>query len=396
MIGPAATIALVARREITTQVRSRTFLVGLALMLVVFGGYGAVFAFVGAQTSESSLVLQGPAGELRQDLQAAGDRQGFVLRLTEAGDRATGESMVRSGEADAMLTGAPGSYQLVGRDDVGGALRALVTEVVEQRAVSDALTAAGADPAQITERSAVGVRTLEPQDAERGQRVVIALAVTLLLFFSVTAYGAAVSQGVVEEKSSRVVELLLATVAPGHLLAGKVLGLGLVGLLQLVVLGGIGTAVALATGVLAVPALLLGMLPTVIAWYLVGFFLFATLYAAAGALVSRQEELQSVTAPIAVPLLLPFLLAVAILPTDPRNPVATVLSFVPFFSQTLMPARTALGVTAWWEPLVALLIALAALAGMVALAARVYRNSILRTGARVSWREALRVTPGRS
>jgi len=171
---------------------------------------------------------------------------------------------------------------------------------------------------------------------------------------------------------------------------------GLVGLLQLLILGGIGTTIALATGVLAVPALLVGMLPSILAWYLVGFFLFATLYAAAGALVSRQEELQSVTAPIAVPLLLPFLLAVAILPTDPRNTVATVLSFVPFFSQTLMPARTALGVTAWWEPLVALLIALAALAGMVALAARVYRNSILRTGARVTWREALRVTPGRS
>ena len=396
MTGQAATFALVARREITTQVRSRTFLVGLLLMLLVFGGYGAVFAFVGSQTSESSLVVQGQAAELRADLQAGADRRGMQLRLTEAGDRATGESMVRSGEADAMLTGGPGSHQLVGRDDVGAGLRALVTEVVEQRMVNDALTAAGADPAQVTALSAVGVRTLEPVDTERGQRIGIALAVTLLLFFSVTAYGAAVSQGVVEEKSSRVVEVLLATVRPGHLLAGKVLGLGLVGLLQLLILGGIGTTIALATGVLAVPALLVGMLPSILAWYLVGFFLFATLYAAAGALVSRQEELQSVTAPIAVPLLLPFLLAVAILPTDPRNTVATVLSFVPFFSQTLMPARTALGVTAWWEPLVALLIALAALAGMVALAARVYRNSILRTGARVTWREALRVTPGRS
>lgn len=386
----AATIALVARREMTTQVRSRTFLIGLLLMLVVFGGYGAVFAFVGAQTSESSLVLDGQARELRPALQSAADRRGTGLTLTEAGNRATAESMVRAGEADALLTGGPGTFALVGRDDVGPGLRSLVTDVVEQQAVTDALTAAGADPGQVGALSGVGIRTLEPVDPERGQRVALALAVTFLLFFSVTAYGAAVAQGVVEEKSGRVVELLLSAIPATQLLAGKILGLGLVGLLQLLILGGVGTVVALATGLLAVPAVLLGTLASVVVWYLVGFFLFATLYAAAGALVSRQEELQSVTAPVAVPLLVPFLLAVAILPTDPRNTVTTVLSFVPFLSQTLMPARVALGVAAWWEVLLALVLALAALAGMVLFSARVYRNSVLRTGARVSWREALR------
>lgn len=386
----AATIALVARREVTTQVRSRTFVIGLALMLVVFGGYGAVFAFVGTQTTEASLVLDGQARDLRPALQSAADRGGTDLTLIEAGNRATAESMVRAGEADALFTGGPGTYALVGRDDVGVGLRSLVTDVVEQQAVTDALTSAGADPGQVSALSGVGVSTLEPADSARGQQVALALAVTFLLFFSVTAYGAAVAQGVVEEKSGRVVELLLSTIPATQLLAGKILGLGLVGLLQLLILGGVGTAVALATGLLAVPAVLLGTLASAVLWYLVGFFLFATLYAAAGALVSRQEELQSVTAPVAVPLLVPFLLAVAILPTDPRNTVTTVLSFVPFFSQTLMPARTALGVAAWWEVLIALVLAFAALAGMVLFSARIYRNSVLRTGARVSWREALR------
>ena len=392
MSGAAGTIALVAQREVTTQVRSRTFVIGLLLMLLVLGGYGAVFAFVGTQSSSSSLVLDGPARDLRPLLQSTADREGGSLTLTEAGNRATAESMVRTGEADAMLTGGPGSYQLVGLEDVGGGLRTLVTDVVEQQAVHDALTAAGADPEQVGRTAGVGVRTLEPADTELGQRVATAFVVTFLLFFSVTAYGAAVAQGVVEEKSGRVVELLLSTIPATQLLAGKVLGLGLVGLLQLLVLGGIGTTAALGTGVVAVPALLVGPLAAALLWYLVGFFLFATLYAAAGALVSRQEELQSVTAPVAVVLLVPFLLAVAVLPVDPRNTVTTALSFVPFFSQTLMPARTALGVTAWWEPLLALVLALLALAGMVRLAARVYRNSILRTGARVTWREALRPT----
>jgi ABC-2 type transport system permease protein len=384
------TVLLVARREITTQLRSRTFVVGILLMLLVFGGYGAVIVFAGSQNSSSSLVLDGPARELRGELQGTADRLGTALRLTEAGNRATAESMVRTGEADAMLTGAPGSYQLVGLDDVAPGLRSLVADVVEQQAVRESLLAAGADPERVSTLSGVGVRTLEPVDTELGQRVGTAFVVTFLLFFSVTAYGAAVAQGVVEEKSGRVVELLLATIPARQLLAGKVLGLGLVGLLQLLILGAVGAAVAVGTGALAVPALLLPTLVSALAWYLVGFFLFATLYAAAGALVSRQEELQSVTAPIAVVLLVPFLLAVAVLPVDPRNPVTTVLSFVPYLSQTLMPARTALGVTDWWEPVLAYALALLALAGMVVLSARVYRNSVLRTGARVRWRDALR------
>lgn len=384
------TVLLVARREITTQLRSRTFVVGILLMLLVFGGYGAVIVFAGSQNSSSSLVLDGPARELRGELQGTADRLGTALRLTEAGNRTTAESMVRTGEADAMLTGAPGTYQLVGLDDVAPGLRSLVADVVEQQAVRESLLAAGADPERVSTLSGVGVRTLEPVDTELGQRVGTAFVVTFLLFFSVTAYGAAVAQGVVEEKSGRVVELLLATIPARQLLAGKVLGLGLVGLLQLLILGAVGAAVAVGTGALAVPALLLPTLVSALAWYLVGFFLFATLYAAAGALVSRQEELQSVTAPIAVVLLVPFLLAVAVLPVDPRNPVTTVLSFVPYLSQTLMPARTALGVTDWWEPVLAYALALLALAGMVVLSARVYRNSVLRTGARVRWRDALR------
>lgn len=384
------TVLLVARREITTQLRSRTFVVGILLMLLVFGGYGAVIVFAGSQNSSSSLVLDGPARELRGELQGTADRLGTALRLTEAGNRATAESMVRTGEADAMLTGAPGTYQLVGLDDVAPGLRSLVADVVEQQAVRESLLAAGAGPERVSTLSGVGVRTLEPVDTELGQRVGTAFVVTFLLFFSVTAYGAAVAQGVVEEKSGRVVELLLATIPARQLLAGKVLGLGLVGLLQLLILGAVGAAVAVGTGALAVPALLLPTLVSALAWYLVGFFLFATLYAAAGALVSRQEELQSVTAPIAVVLLVPFLLAVAVLPVDPRNPVTTVLSFVPYLSQTLMPARTALGVTDWWEPVLAYALALLALAGMVVLSARVYRNSVLRTGARVRWRDALR------
>jgi len=128
----------------------------------------------------------------------------------------------------------------------------------------------------------------------------------------------------------------------------------------------------------------------VVVWYLLGFFLFAALYAAIGSTVSRQEELSTVIAPMIFVLLIPFILVLNLLPNDPRNGLAAALSFIPFFSQTVMPARYALGVAPLWEVGVSALIELVAIVVVVRLAGRVYRNSILRTGARVSLREALR------
>ncbi len=195
--------------------------------------------------------------------------------------------------------------------------------------------------------------------------------------------------GVVEEKQSRVVELLLATIKPWELLAGKIIGLGAVGLLNLVVLGGIAAIAGISFGLLTLPGAALGMFAMVLVWYLLGFFLFASLYAAIGSTVSRQEELNSVVAPMIFLLLIPFILTVNLLPGDPRNPLATVLSYIPFFSQTVMPARYALGTAELWEVGIAALLALVAIVVVVRLAGRVYRNSVLRTGARVSLREAL-------
>ena len=213
------------------------------------------------------------------------------------------------------------------------------------------------------------------------------------LFFTLSGYGSLVATGVVEEKQSRVVELLLATITPWQLMAGKVLGLGAVGLLQLVILSAVAAAGAGAAGLLVLPAAALGMFVMVLLWYLLGFFLYASLYAAVGSTVSRQEELQSVVAPMIFLLLIPFILTMNLLPSDPRNPITTVMSFIPFFSQTVMPARYALGVASMWEVVVAAVLAAATIVVVVRVAGRVYRNSVLRTGARVGLREAFTSRP---
>ena len=382
-------VVLVARREFVTQVRSRSFVVGLVITLALFGGLFLLGAWISGTSSQHTLGVTPRAAALQPALQQAAQAQDARLTVHEVDD-AAGRAQVASGDLDALLTGAPGDYRLVGLDSVGDGLRSIVGAAVQQQTLAASLTAAGVDPGRFADRSNVVVETLEPGDPDSGQRLAVALVGTFLLFFSLSGYGSLVATGVVEEKQSRVVELLLATIKPWQLLAGKILGLGTVGLVQLVILSAICGVGASAAGLLTVPGAAVGMFVMVVVWYLLGFFLYASLYAAVGSTVSRQEELQSVVAPMIFLLLIPFVLTLNLLPNDPRNGVATVLSFVPFFSQTVMPARYALGVASLGEVLVAGVLALLAIVVVVRVAGRVYRNSVLRTGARVSLRDALR------
>lgn len=387
-LTPAQAVLLVARREFLSQVRSRNFVIGLLISLLIFGGIGAFTAFIAGQSSSATLGVTPETAALEDAVTAAARTQGLDLTIVPVED-GPGRAQVESDDLDALLTGSAGGYELLGRDAVDSELESVVGTAVQQQELGAALADAGADPAELAARSEVVTATLVPEDPDRGQQLAVALVGTTLLFFSVSGYGQLVATGVVEEKQSRVVELLLATISSWQLLAGKVLGLGAVGLLQLVILGAIAVGAAVATGLLAVPTAAAGMFLMVVVWYLLGFFLFAALYAALGSTVSRQEELNSLVAPMIFLLLIPFVLVVNLLPNDPRNELAAVLSFVPFFSQTVMPARYALGVAPLWEVGVSALIALAAIVLVVRLAGRVYSNSILRTGARVTLREAL-------
>ncbi|MGH3777197.1 MAG: ABC transporter permease [Pseudonocardiaceae bacterium] len=201
-------------------------------------------------------------------------------------------------------------------------------------------------------------------------------------------YGTYVAQGVVEEKSSRVVELLLCTVRPWQLMSGKLIGIGLFGLLQLGLLSGAITAGASITGLLPVPAL--SSVLWMLGWFLLGYFLFAGLLAAAGARVSRQEELQSVINPALTLLIVPFVLNVFLFGDDPESTLVTVLSLVPPFSPILMPARIALDVAPLWQIGVSAAVTIVAITAVVAIAGRVYAGAVLRTGSRVKLADALR------
>ncbi len=210
----------------------------------------------------------------------------------------------------------------------------------------------------------------------------------LLLYFQLIGYGVWVALGVVEEKSSRVVELLLATLRPWQLLAGKVLGIGLLGLGQLVLTGLVGIAAAFGTGAVDVPSGIAGVAGQVLIWFLLGFAFYACLYAALASLVSRQEEVQNVTAPLSVLLVGSFFLAIGA-QSSPDSGLVRVTSIVPPFSTMVMPIRWASGNVPLWQVGLSMLLMLIAVVLLIRLAGRIYAGAVLRSGPRVRIREAL-------
>ncbi|MCA1225709.1 ABC transporter permease [Saccharopolyspora sp. 6M] len=395
-MSPARTVWLVARREVNTRIRTRSFLLSTAAILVILIGYAGLMFFIGQQSGSTKIGFTGQATAVATPLRSTAARLGTTVESSRIPDRATGERLVADGELDGLVTGAPDALHLVVRGEPDSAVRTALDEVVRQQALDAQLAMAGLEPAdvhQVLAGAHVDVRTLEPADPQRDQRLGVAVGAGMLLYFFLIMFGQAVAQGVVEEKTSRVVEILLSTIRPAQLLAGKVLGIGLAGLAQFVLIGGIGLAAAMGSGVLALPSTALaGTLVWTLVWFLLGFYLYATVLAAAASLVSRQEDLQSVVSPVIMVLVVPFLVGVTVLAQDPESRLGAALSLVPGFSPVLMPMRTALGVAEPWECVVSVLLGVAALLVLLRLGGRIYANAVLRTGARVKLTEALRRT----
>jgi ABC-2 type transport system permease protein len=257
---------------------------------------------------------------------------------------------------------------------------------------AQALRKAGLDEAESARAISpppLRVTTDKPIDASAEERGGFAFFAVLLLYAQLIGMGYFVAMGVVEEKSSRVVELLLSTIRPRHLLAGKIIGLGLLGLGQLLLLAVLGLGVAGISGVLEIDADLLVAAGLALVWFLVGYVFYAAAFACAASLVSRQEDLQPVLAPLTLVLMLGFFISFAVV-SDPDSTLATVVSFIPPIAPMTMPLRIALGEASALEIAAALACTLGAAALLVPLAARVYSGAVLRTGATVRLRDAWR------
>jgi ABC-2 type transport system permease protein len=273
------------------------------------------------------------------------------------------------------------------------ALQALLQATVDAAHQRQVLGAAGVPLATVRAALApvpLATRALQPPPANQAARDVAALAAGFLLYLSLGAYGAAAASGVAQEKTSRMAEVLLATVRPSQLLAGKVVGIGVCGLAQLGIAVGAGLLANAVIQSAVIPSTVWVLLPAMLLWFVLVYALYAFAFAAAGALVARQEEVQFVTLPIGMPIISGFLLTYAAI-AAPGAWWIRLLSFLPPLAPILMPARLALGTVAAWETPVAVLIMVVAVYGMVRLAARIYAPALVRGGARLRWSAALRL-----
>ena len=380
----AALVRLVATREASTRLRDKNFIIGSVVIVVLLLAVMGINVVTGSGGEEARVGVVGEAGPLESALGTQGEVLGVDVTVVPFEDDGAARAAVIEEDVDAALLDATTQRPELLLRGSDGRLEALVAGALTNSAVSQQLAEAGVQ-LQVPQ---VTVTSLDQDESEQ-QAALVALIGVGMLYGLLILFAQFVAQGVVEEKSSRVVELLLSTMKAWQLLAGKIIGLGLLGLGQIVVIAVLGVGGALAFDLVDVPGQLVGTVASVVAWFVLGYAFYAALFAAAASLVSRQEDLGSVLTPTSMLLIVAFLIALRA-SADPGGALATVTSYVPGMSPMVMPVRTAAGEATAWEVALAGLLMVVAIAVIVRLGGRVYAGALLRTSGKVKLREALR------
>lgn len=357
-LGAAQAAWLVAEREISTKLRSKAFLISTGVLLllvlgtVLFGGISSKVGGFGGETKVA--VVTETADQVNPE----------AFEVVKVADRAAAEQAVLDEKVDAAVV--PGGDTPVG-----------LTVLAADSPPMSLVQALSASPQ---------VELLKPTTENPMLAYFIAIAFGIVFMMSAVTFGTTIAQSVVEEKQTRIVEILLATVSARSILAGKILGNSILALGQVIAIAALTSVGMLATG----QDLLLGELGTALIWFAIlfafGFVLLAALYAALASLVSRQEDVASAVSPVMWLVMIPY---IAIIVFNTNVKVLAIMSYIPFSAPVGMPMRLYLGIAEWWEPLASLGILIVAIAIVWWLGARIYERSILRTGAKVKLKDAL-------
>jgi ABC-2 type transport system permease protein len=358
------TIGLVAKRELRERTREKSFLISTGINVAIIVAVIALAAVL--------------------------DGDGTTYKV--AGDRAVVEAAAKAAQGTDVEV-VPVSVDDVRAALEDGAIDAAVQDgrILAKDAPPDDLVAL-LQAGNLTRGSPpppLQVSTVEPVDEDADAKAGYTFFIVLILYGQLLTYGYWVAAGVVEEKASRVVEVVLSTIRPAQLLAGKVIGLGLLGLGNLLLIFGVGLGVAKATGALDIDGAVLGAAALALAWFVVGYAFYACAFACAGALVSRQEDLQSTMTPLTVMILVSFFLAFAVR-ENPDGTLAHITAFIPMTAPLTVPPRIVTGDVPAWEIAASLLVTAGAAALLIPLAARIYSGGILRTGSALKLRDAWR------
>ena len=347
---------LVAEREIGSKLRSKAFLISTGILLLVALAGVLIGGFSSKSPTPDAIAATSQTAKVVEALPN--------VKVTEVADRAAAERLVRDDEVTAAV--------LPGEGPTG------VVILAKKDAPTSLVMSLSISPK---------VEILEPAATNSLVRYLVAIGFGVVFLMAASTFGATIAQSVVEEKQTRVVELLISAIPTRVLLAGKVLGNTILAMAQIVLLAAIAVIGLIVTG----QNQLLAGIGAPVLWFAVfflfGFILLASLYSGAAAMVSRQEDIGSTTMPLMMLVMAPYILVI-IFNDNPL--VMTILSYIPFSAPVAMPVRLFVGEAQWWEPLLSLALLLAACVGAILIGAKIYENSLLRMGARVKLGEALR------
>jgi ABC-2 type transport system permease protein len=370
-------IALVGEREIRERLRSKAFLVATLVMLLLVGASTALGgALSKTPTYRVAVPAPVPPGLAAALERAAEPFDDAKVRLRVVASPAAGRLALEAEEVDVLL--------LLSDD------RLVFRSEVDPKAAAIADTAVRALRRHLPPAPELTTATLRPPESASDAETVVAFLGALLLLTALAFYGQWVVTGVVEERTNRVVELILSSVPPRHLLAGKVIGIGLLGFAQLTLVAGLA-AVLLAAGVFDAPRSLGGNLALVIPWFVLGFALYSVAYAAAGALAARQQNAETAGQPVTYTLLAVYFAGFVALSENPDGPLASLLTVFPLSAPLVLPARSALVGMPLWEHALALVLVLLSIYALVRFAGRVYAHGLLHGGPGLGLRSAWRL-----
>lgn len=385
-----AAIRLVASREITERLRTKSFYILTGLLVAIILVVGLAVRLLGSDDDPSLEVgVSGPVpAALSDTLVATGSLYDLEVELTEFADEPSAMSALEEGDVDLVLLGD--DLEVVFASTVDDQAFQAVQQAWASAEIAHALADAGVDPAELA--TALDTTSLEATTLEGGATtsvlaLLIGMMAAFLLFLSLQTFGGYVLTGVVEEKSTAVIEVLLARASPDQMLAGKVLGIGVAAMLQFALAVAAAVTALVLSGV-EVPGEIWAAVPMTLVWFLGGYALYSMLFAVAGSLVSRQEDAQAASTPIYAALIGAYVL-VFTLGSEPESTASVVLSLIPPFAPLLMPMRMAAGAATPVEVVASLVLLAVAILLAWKVTGRIYEQVLLRRGSRISWKDAV-------
>jgi ABC-2 type transport system permease protein len=383
--GTGSAWLIVTRREVLVKVTDRSFLIGTLVTLVLIGALIALQVFLGTRTQDYTVVATPAAASMAEQVRdrAPGLDENVVVAVEQVPDEAAARAAVSEESADAWLQQRDGAWVLTTRSEPAEALEAVTADVVREVTLQANAESVGTSLDVLQRGASLSTAILEGNAQQALLASILSFAFAFLFYLATIMFGITLANSVVEEKQSRVAEIIAARIPVRHLLAGKLIGNTVLAVAQLALylaVGMIGLAFTDFSGLVAGVS---GSVAWFLVFFLAGFVALSCLWAVAGSLASRTEDVQSTSAPLTI-VVMAMLFGGLLL----EGTAQTVGSFVPPLSAVVMPIRLVSGTAAWWEAVLALALLLVATALTIAFGERVYRRSLLQTGGQVSLRRA--------